>query len=175
MRLFVACSLPSEIKDYLLEIEQSIGNDYAKVKWIDKPQMHLTLKFLGETSDVANIKTCLSEVKYQHFSVNLSNLGVFPNKNYIRVIWVGLKPEDKVIKLQKLVDKCLSDFKNDYDFHPHITLGRVKYVTNKDDLIKKLDILIKDFSIQIDNFKLYQSELTRQGSIYKELGTYALI
>ena len=69
----------------------------AKVRWVNKPQMHLTLKFLGEVqpNTEGNIKEILRTVKFKPFSVNLDSIGVFPNENYIRVVWVGLKPEEK--------------------------------------------------------------------------------
>ena len=45
MRIFVAIDLSNEIKDYLFNLQKEIGNQYAKIRWMGKSQLHLTLKF----------------------------------------------------------------------------------------------------------------------------------
>ena len=177
MRLFVAYDMPSEVKEYLKTIQAIIPSDYAKFRLTSENQMHVTLKFLGVVPEnkIGKIKVSLQEIKYPKFSNSLSIVGVFPNFNYPRVAWVGIKPEKETIGLQKLIEKALPGFKQDHKFHPHITLGRVVFVRNKrefSDSLKKIEI--EEKKIDVNEFKLIQSTLTPNGPMYKELAVYPL-
>ena len=134
MRLFIAIDIPKEIKDYLCGIQQKIVDSKNKIRLVNKDNMHLTLKFLGEVQpDKAEIlNKNLKETPFKPFSVNLDSIGVFPSEDYIRVVWVGLKPEEPVLELQKNIDESLKQlFKKEKDFKPHLTIARVKYIEGK--------------------------------------------
>lgn len=73
-------------------------------------------------------------------------------------------------ELKQQIDKALPDFKDDHEFHPHLTIARVKFIKNKQELIQNLkQIKIKPKTFKINNFKLYKSTLTPQGPVYEEL------
>ena len=173
MRLFIAIEIPKEIKLYLVKIQEYIGNDMAKVKWVNKEQMHLTLKFLGEVQPniLEDIKEELKKIKFRPFTVYLNSIGVFPGENYIRVVWVGLKPEDKIIGLQREVDGNLKKvFKKEKDYNPHLTLGRVKFVYYKNKFLSKLkETTVENKKFDVNNFKLIKSTLTEKGPVYEEV------
>ena len=129
MRLFIAIEIPEEIKDYLCGIQQEIVDSKNKIRLVNKGNMHLTLKFLGEvqTDKVEVLNKNLKEIPFKPFSVVLDAIGVFPSENYIRVVWVGLKPEEPVLELQKNIDEALKKlFKKEKNFKPHLTIARVK-------------------------------------------------
>lgn len=71
--------------------------------------------------------------------MHLKGIGVFPNKKYIRVIWIGVDNPEYFIKLQKKLDIEFNKigFDLERDYVPHLTIGRVKTARNKDRLIKK--------------------------------------
>ena len=98
-------------------------------------------------------------------------MGIFPSESYIRVIWVGLKPEKCILDLQKDIDEKLKKlFKKEKNFKSHLTLARVKYIDDKKSFINKLkNIKIDDKKINIDNFKLIKSTLTGKGPIYEDI------
>jgi len=68
---------------------------------------HITLKFLGEVSDVQNISTALKKLVWQPISAKASHFGVFPSEKYVRVAWLGITPEEEVIALSNQVNKLL--------------------------------------------------------------------
>ena len=82
MRLFLAIELPDEVKDYLFSIKDNF-KDWARVNWIGKKNLHLTLKFLGNVDEklINKIIEKLREVKFSKFDLELDNLGVFPSEN----------------------------------------------------------------------------------------------
>ena len=61
--------------------------------------MHLTLKFIGEVNDkdLEVIITRLNEIKLNKIDVNLSNMGIFPNNDFINYL-----------------NNCLNDYLNNY-------------------------------------------------------------
>jgi 2'-5' RNA ligase len=177
MRLFVGVYLPKEVKEELFGIQKRIKGNLAKIKWVSKKNLHLTLKFLGEVKDkdVKEISDRLRRVEFEPFEVGLSNrIGVFPNWASVRVLWVGLSPKEKVIKLQQKVDSELLDlFKFDQRFNPHLTLGRVKFIKRKKRFIEVLkEISVKRVLFRVDKFYLIRSHLNKDGSVYEILESF---
>lgn len=173
MRLFVALEF-EELKEYFKEIQNKIVSDNAKITLTRT--YHLTLKFLGEVDekDVELIKDSLKSIKFKIFSTKLDKIGVFPDENCIRVVWIGLKPDDEILELQEKIDNSLSPlFKKEKSFVAHITLGRVKFVKDKKafvEMLNKIKIAPKDVTIK--NFKLVKSTLTKEGSVYGDLEVF---
>ncbi|MCH8067444.1 MAG: RNA 2',3'-cyclic phosphodiesterase [Nanoarchaeota archaeon] len=176
MRLFIAIEIPKDIKEYISKIQEKIDTTKNKIRFINKAQTHLTLKFLGEVQPdkVEHITENLRKIAFKTFSVYLDKIGVFPNENYIKVIWIGLKPEEPVLQIQKNIDEGLKKlFKKGKNFKVHVTLARVKYIDNKENFIDKLKkIKIENKKIDMDNFKLVKSTLTPQGPVYEDLGVF---
>lgn len=174
MRIFIAIESPESFNNYFKELQNTIKND---IKATFTKSFHLTLKFLGEIEEikVEKIKALLKKIKFSSFNLSLSNIGVFPNENYIRVVWIGLNPVDKIITLQQKIDTTLSDldFKKEKKFHPHITLARIKHIKDKREFIERLKkIKIKKLDFTLNKFKLIKSTITPEGPIYEDLGNY---
>ena len=174
MRLFIAIDF-DELKDYFNEL-QSLLPKNAKLSFTKA--FHLTLKFLGEVqpNDAEIVINILKNVKFKPFSVRLDSIGIFPTENYIRVVWVGLKPEDKILELQKNIDESLKSlFKKEKDFKAHITLARVKYPEDKKSFIEQLKrIKVESGKIGIKDFRLIKSTLTPKGPVYENLAVFEL-
>lgn len=174
MRLFIAIDTPKEIKEYFKQLQTKIGDNLAKIKLTT--DFHQTLKFLGEVPEdkLEQIKELLSKIKFKPFTAQLSELGVFPSEHYIRVIWIGFTNNKPIIALQQQIEQSLLDiFPKDKRFHPHITLARVKFVKEKEKLIRKLkDIKIEPKEFAVTQFKLIKSTLTKQGPIYEDLTVF---
>ena len=171
MRLFVALDFDG-LKDYFIGLQEQLPKD---AKLTLTKTYHLTLKFLGEIpeNNIEKVKEQLKKIEFEKFSVNLENIGVFPNENYIMVAWIGINPKEKVIELQKSIEDSLIEFnfKKDFKFHSHITLARVKFVKDKPifiDSLKKIKI-DKNKKIMVRNFKLIKSTLTPEGPVYEDL------
>ena len=172
MRLFIAIDF-NELKDYFIELQGLLPKN-AKLSLTKS--FHITLKFLGEIQPNAaeNIVKILKNIKFEPFPVFLDSIGVFPTENHIRVVWVGVKPEDKVLEMQKDVDESLKLlFKKEKDFKAHVTLARVKYPDNKKSFVEQLKkIKIENKKMEINNFRLIKSTLTPKGPIYEDFGVF---
>src|SRR3989344_1853325 len=171
MRCFVAIELPKEIKEYLFDLQKTLSGEDAKINWVAKKNFHLTLKFLGEIDDarVEEVKKRLEVIKFEPFNIKLNKIGFFPNEDYIRVIWVGLEPEEKIIGLQRQIDSLLMDlFPREQVFSAHLTLGRVKFIRDKKRFMSRvLGVNMAEFESEVIEFKLIKSELTKDGPWYE--------
>jgi RNA 2',3'-cyclic 3'-phosphodiesterase len=179
MRLFAAIELPKEIKDYLFQLEKTLKRELpAKIAWVHKKNLHITLKFLGDIKEeeAAVVMANLDLVKIEPFELTLNEVGVFPHESNPKSFWVGLTPEKPLIKLQQAVDEETMKFTpTSAEFTAHMTIGRVKALpkSKKLEFQNKLkEIRIKPMKFEVDSFQLIKSQLTKDGPKYKVLEEY---
>jgi 2'-5' RNA ligase len=172
MRAFIAIDFSEDIKEYLAEVQKQLPKGKLRLA----RDFHLTLKFLGEIppDKVERTKQLLEKVRLKKFVVETASIGVFPSENYIRVVWLGLEPEEPVLQLQQQIEDVLAnEFKRERGFKAHITLARVKYIDDKKEFLKQLKkIKTAKIRVVIDKFKLKKSTLTEKGAIYEDLAVF---
>ena len=162
----------------ILKFLKDITNSNADVKLVEPQNIHITLKFLGDVqedkiNDIEQImKDSVKEI--EPFTIKLSETGVFPNQNYIRVVWIGIKDAETIETISRSIDERLSQLgfkKEKRGFSAHLTIGRVKTAKNKQLLLKAIeDYKDFEFSTQdVNSIKLKKSDLTPKGPIYTTL------
>ena len=172
MRLFIAIELPKEHRNYLDNLGNSLKTDSAIIT--PAKEHHLTLKFLGDYPDnkIHELKDRLSKISFSSFDANFDSIGVFPNENNIRVVWVGLAPIAPFVALERQIDEVTTEVNKDREFVPHITLVRVKSMKGKAFGDKVKLIKVEAMNFKVDAFKLIKSTLTPKGPIYEVLGRF---
>ena len=178
MRLFIALPLSVEVEQSLGNIIKDLTSYGGKIKWVEPRNIHLTVKFLGETkeSQIEPIKNEIKSIgaKYQAMSSDIINIGAFPNLQKPQVIWVGMREVPReLMPLVADVENAthrLGWEKERRPFKPHFTLGRVK---DDRDLQKLTDALPRYFfpaiPFSMQRLTLFQSILTPQGPRYTSL------
>ena len=179
MRAFIAIDLPENIKEELAKIQRQLPE--AKMKLVEKQNLHLTLRFLGEISDtqINKIKEKLREIKMKKFCSSLTSIGVFPSEKFVRIIWIGLKAEkgEEIFQLREKIEKAVEEagMKKDERFESHLTLARVKFIKDKKGFIEKINqIKVKPLEFFVTNFALKKSTLTKAGPIYEDILKFEL-
>jgi 2'-5' RNA ligase len=176
MRCFIAIDLPEEIKEHLYSIQEMLPE--ADMKRVEKENFHLTLSFLGEITDsqLKQMNSALSTVKFEKFKSNIGKLGYFPSQRDIRVLWVGLEPSEKVKEIySKIHEKIKNLFSLDDRFESHITLARIKFIDSREEFIKKLSAIeIEKKEFEVSSFSVKKSTLTRNGPIYENVSSFAM-
>ena len=81
---------------------------------------------------------------------------------------MGVKPAERVIELEQEIENNLNGFSKDLMFHPHITIGRVKFVKDKEEIKRLLKGKVEG-KFRVENFKLIKSELMSEGPRYTDL------
>jgi 2'-5' RNA ligase len=180
MRCFIAIDLPDEIKKELAKAQKALPIEDAKLTNVNPELLHLTLRFLGEISDfqVNKIKEILKKIKLNKFRAKLNSIGIFPNENFIRVVWVGLEPNDKFNDLRNEIEKELekAGFKKDERFESHVTLTRIKWLKDKKNFVEKIKkIKVKSLEFEVEDIKLKKSALSPKGPVYEDIFKVNLI
>jgi 2'-5' RNA ligase len=182
MRSFISIDITSkELLDKVKSFQTNLENSACPMKVVEKENLHLTLKFLGEIGEssykriVESLSPSLSE--FSSFEVNLKGTGFFPSISDLRVIWVGMDAPE-IVYIQKDIDETLRTmgFKEDRKFVPHLTVSRVKSSLNKKSLLNVLDEY-RDYefgSQEITSINFKKSTLTPQGPIYETLKEFKL-
>ena len=183
LRCFISIELPEELKKNIYGYIEKLKAAGADVKWIPPENLHLTLKFLGDTTEELlksiNERLIPLSKSYDKFSLQISGAGAFPNIKYPRIIWLGVRDSEEIIKLQHDIDESMAGLgfeKDDKQFTPHLTIGRVISLRNKDALIKELATL-KDMGfgkIGVDNITMMKSELKPGGAEYFKLSEISI-
>jgi 2'-5' RNA ligase len=177
LRSFIAVDIGP--LDELVKFEEEISESGANVKLVEPENIHITLKFLGDTSEelVPKINEIIAESvsDIKPFEIKFNNAGAFPNLNYIKVLWVGIDDIGPLPEIAKRLDSNLKNlgFKSDSrGFKPHITVGRVKTKRNKN-LLKRLVINSKDRifgKLLVNKICLKKSILDSRGPTYYTIG-----
>jgi 2'-5' RNA ligase len=174
IRLFIAIDFPEGVKNVLLETVAQMGQQLPNkaVRWVKPEQMHLTLRFLGDTavSQLPDLQNQLTQLTSQHsfFRLHLNDAGAFPNRERPRVVWAGLDGDlAKLEKMQtELEDRivALGWSREKRPFSPHVTLGRVKDARQVQALNWDVDLAKMEFGVTA--VRLVQSELRPSGAVY---------
>ncbi|MDI6781253.1 MAG: RNA 2',3'-cyclic phosphodiesterase [bacterium] len=183
VRTFIALLINDELKNRLKQIQEKLRLANADVKWIAPEEMHLTLKFLGNTgiSQIDDIFKAVSEVagNFPPILISLSSVGAFPCVNCPQIIWVGID-EGKEIICE--INHCLENklamlgFKKEKKrFNPHLTVGRVKGLKGFTELTKRIvSVETPVERMLVSDIHIMKSQLTPQGAIHSVLERIAL-
>ncbi|AEH25138.1 RNA 2',3'-cyclic phosphodiesterase [Pyrococcus yayanosii] len=182
MRAFIAIDVADNVRSAIVRAQEFIGTKDAKIKFVEPENLHITLKFLGEITEeqAEEIKAILSRIaaKFKKHEVRVRGIGVFPNPNYVRVIWAGVENDEQIRAMAREIDEALAKlgFKRDKEFVAHVTIGRVKFVKDKLGLAEKLRALAnEDFgTFRVEAIELKKSTLTPKGPIYETLARFEL-
>ena len=178
MRLFIALPLPSSVETKLGKIIDDFKNRGGKVKWVNHKNIHITVRFLGETDEglIPDIKEIMDRVsiKYNSYNLTIDCIGSFPNLNKPRVIWAGLTDDEQISIMARMVKEVEYDIRKlgfdpeEKRFKPHLTLGRVKDPKGLDELLDYIrSYQLESIPFILDRLCLYKSTLTPHGSIYE--------
>lgn len=184
MRVFIAIEIPEAIKKEMSRFQNKMMNTVNKIKWVNHDSMHVTLRFLGEIKEekLNEVFESVEKITIERnpFSIKIKGAGAFPDKGNPRVIWMGIKEGFvELAQMAKDLEKKLSeqDFPQEgKKWMPHITLGRVKQLKDKE-IIKKLITEEKNRlggKAKVEEVTVMRSHLTPRGAIYSSLQRFSL-
>ncbi len=183
VRLFVAVNLSAEIRQRLAAAQEHLRRARSDVSWVRVDNLHLTLKFLGETAEerLSPIRQALAAIGREHaaFRFEVAGIGSFGGR-VPRVVWVGVKEgAEPLTALAGHVEAALADLgfpRERRGFTAHLTLGRVRSPKNVEGLAAGIrEIQEEHFgTAPVEAFELIQSELRPSGSVYTVLERFVL-
>jgi 2'-5' RNA ligase len=176
MRAFLGISIPEDLKQKILAVQKKFSD--FDIKFVEPENLHFNLKFFKELNNenIEKLRQILGEIvkKYESFEIEIKGLGVFPNKNYIRVVWIGVKEGcNTLVSLADEIQNSIESlgFLKEEKFVPHLTLGRIRSARNKEELKRLVEELegMEIGKMEIGDIKLFQSKLSPNGPRYEEV------
>jgi len=188
LRCFIAISPGANIVSAISDVQNRLRRHLtaSPIRWTGMSQWHLTLRFLGAIESAqlpAVIAACqaIAEDSFS-FSLILSRLGSFPPRRSPRVLWLGVKEDAENLRvLHQEIQIGTATIGNPpdagRDFHPHITLARIKNASLAlpawESVVRDMGSLVFE-SWQVDAFHLVRSHLSPAGASYETLQTFHL-
>jgi RNA 2',3'-cyclic 3'-phosphodiesterase len=183
LRTFIAIDFPEPIQEaiekQITRLRRALGAE--RIRWIPVQNMHLTLKFIGNTtiSHLDFLKQMIARTAdaCPPFELQIGGFGSFPNWKRVRILWVGIHAPADLPSLQKKLEDGVSRLgyeKEARPFSPHLTIGRVRQGVSPAD-IQKIGAAAGSMqlgaigAVRVDSVHLYQSELHSEGSVYTRL------
>jgi 2'-5' RNA ligase len=187
IRAFIAINLPAEVREKLERVQRELKSALADsdVRWTKPEQVHLTLKFLGDIAadSLEDLKRAIQRAceGIAPFLLRAESLGVFPDSQKPRVIWVDVHGEtDFLRRLQERVEQETVAWREleQRTFQPHLTLARVHKLKPQEAQILREKIRGQTAAqfgtwraVQVD---LMQSKLSSTGAEHFQLAEFPL-
>lgn len=188
IRAFVAIELPPSVLRYLTGITTDLKKSVppAALRWTALANLHLTLRFLGETAPqtLQRLQTELAACAAQNpaFELETNGVGTFPNLRQPRIVWAGLRLTNELAALQAALEKAAVGCGLEAErkaFTPHLTIARVREEATLSDLQQLNQALVNvklppKISFPVSEFTLMRSDLRPAGPIYTRLNQFSL-
>jgi 2'-5' RNA ligase len=185
IRSFVAFELSSSVLSRIGQIQERLRSCRAGVRWVAVDRIHITLKFLGniEEEQITDVASIMEEVagRERPFTLSVREVGAFPSIRNPRVIWLGLHGwEERLGPIQRELTTRLEAIgfpPEERPYRPHLTLGRVKSLKGKGDLVDLMERYrqVDAGSFVVDHIVLFRSDLRPTGPIYTPLSVRELV
>jgi 2'-5' RNA ligase len=176
VRAFVALELEPIVRGAIGELQASLRHRVAGIRFIRPDGIHLTLRFLGETTpdQVERLRPALAAAAAAcpPGEARLAQLGTFPERGSPRVLWLGLEIPAPFLELQKACERAAraAGFEGEgRPFRAHLTLGRWR------DRAALPELPPADLGLaRLDTLVLFRSDLRPDGAVYSAIHRFPL-
>ncbi len=183
IRTFIAIKIhPGNRFNHVYSVLQA-NLKHETIRWIPKNDFHITLRFLGETSpsQLKKIKTELENIagRFTAFQFNLKGFGIIKRKGKPSVLFAKTENSPMLNQLAEEIEISMqkSGFHEKIKaFKPHLTLGRIKQLEDKN---KFISLVQKSEETDLQRIKVseiifYQNTLHSDGPKYNPIATFQL-
>ena len=181
IRSFIAIDVPKEIKNKIAKIQMELQPILPKISWVTPPNIHLTLKFLGDvaSNQIPSITGTIRHTVQNQvpFNIKLSSISAFKNFSHPTVLWIGISTDPTpIVKLAENLNSSLNCFgfpQESRKFIPHLTIARIRSNISLTKFASHFDAYnnINHTPIPVKQISLIKSKITSEGAIYKKLQT----
>jgi 2'-5' RNA ligase len=180
LRTFIAFKPPKEIRRRIDELQLHLRAAGLGVRWVKPDNIHLTLKFLGDTDPSLDsaIRTAMQTAVSGQRPLELAvgGLGGFPSLKRPRVIWLAVTGDiERLQAIQARLAENLAPcgFKRERrPFRAHLTIGRLRnpkhWGAQEAAMVAKLGAMPPQ-PFMADTLIWYRSQLHPEGAVYSEL------
>jgi len=167
---------------------EAVQGEFAEASGLDfvsPQQVHLTLSFLGDVSEgelsavTDAIDEAVAESGVSPFEAAFGGLGVFPSREYIRVLWIGVREgSGELARLHERIEDRTTELgfePSSHEFTPHATIARMRHAGGKDLVRRTLDAFDPVVGeVRVEAVHLTESTLTDGGPEYETVERFGL-
>jgi len=183
VRLFVALQIAAEVRESLAALIAEFRPLAAKLKWVRADNLHLTLKFIGETESerLDAVRAALAELRSgKPAELQVRGLGFFPNARWPRVFWAGVQASDNLAALAADIDAACATLgfaREKHSYSPHLTLARLESTHPTGALREAIERdEAREFgSFWASEFHLIESRLKSAGAEYTTVQSFPFV
>jgi 2'-5' RNA ligase len=178
MRVFIGIKPDDKVRETIHSALKPFRKISTPIKWVKPENIHLTLKFIGETAPdlTARLTERLMKTRFQSppITLNITGFGKFGLGRDLNVFWAGIEPNPDLSRLFEQMEIALAEAgipRETRPFKPHITLGRNKKRTELTSILNLIEqnreTAVSRFSTR--SFQIFKSILTPEGPVYSIL------
>ena len=175
MGLFVALKLSEPVLDRLSKTTRELKTHAVSGRFSHRENLHLTLAFIGETTNVSGAKQALSQISAPEFEMTIAGGGRF-KRDGGDIVWAGVEKNRSLEQLAAQVQALLRKkgfVLQERPFAAHLTLGR--------EVILEPDFDLRAFfagqdhcTMQVERVSLMKSERISGKLVYTEIAFVGL-
>lgn len=171
MRLFVGIAMPDEVADRL----GMIGGGIPGARWVARNNLHLTLRFLGDTDAIQaeDLIEALHRLPPVQVVVRIAGLGLFGDRRRQQQLYADVEPTPELghlnQKLEQIAQRCGFEPER-RRFHPHVTLARMRNPDKRRlGQFLEANACLSLPAFETGTFTLFRSHLGSEGAMYEPL------
>lgn len=181
-RAFISVDLPT--MPSVVDLAEQLRRASDSLKVVHAEQLHLTLKFLGDTEEglVPEIIESLRAASrgIGPFTIRVQGTGAFPSLSHMNVLWVGIEGAEPLERVAAALDEGLERLGYERERRPwtaHTTLARVKGGRGLDRVREVLAAHREEVfaETRVEEIRLKKSVLTPQGAVYSTVDAVRLV
>ena len=156
MRLFLAISLPDNVREKISNSLKDIKNEYKDLRWVGNDNYHITVHFFGDTLDIDKIVPKIEDSLFDTYSFYMysSECRLFLKRKVFA--FLGFSRSKELEKIAFDIDRAFnSQIKIKYV--PHLTLARYRIPSKQQYLLlkKKFSNINIDISFKVNKLTLF--------------------
>ena len=183
IRTFLCIPVSNEIASKKNMLFSTIDNPKVKVNWVKNQNLHLTVKFIGQTpqSSIKKIIYSIASITkdFTPFKLRIKGTGCFPHTRKPKTLWLGV--QNDYLPLSKLIERIENNLfelgfaKDTRLLTPHITIAKINYPQK---IPPDVSVFLKSsydaIDLNVNRLQFFSSELLSNGAIYSLLKTFPL-
>jgi len=191
IRTFIAIEVSPEIRAQAVKLVRLLRNSDAKIRWVESENMHFTLKFLGNISEVDVYGVCRGVEKavgrMAPFQIDVRQVGAFPSIQRPHTLWMGASSQEPLSNEEAPIIAAFSAIEHQLQllgyrresrrYQPHLTIGRV---IGRGQATENLTALLADNAefqaggMFVEEVTIFSSTLHQEGPTYEVMGRVPL-
>lgn len=176
LRSFISLNIDIKNKENIQKIQNLLKTKIDKpflVRFENPTNFHITLFFIGEIGDsklpeIYNKLRLVLENNFGGLNFISSEINAFPDLKNPRILFLEcINTGNKMFDLAIIIKDVMKDFgfTSDKNFHPHITLARVKGGVK----LKDLSGIKPGINFSVTKVSIMQSRITTKGAEHIEM------